>query len=30
MRACLREQAADISGRLKRRRLGAHTEQQRS
>jgi DNA polymerase-4 len=27
LRACLREQAADISGRLKRRRLGAHTVQ---
>jgi nucleotidyltransferase/DNA polymerase involved in DNA repair len=27
LRACLREQAADISGRLKRRRLGAHTIQ---
>ena len=27
LRACLREQAEDISGRLKRRRLGAHTVQ---
>jgi DNA polymerase-4 len=27
LRTCLREQAADISGRLKRRRLGAHTVQ---
>jgi DNA polymerase-4 len=27
LRACLREQAADISTRLKRRRLGAHTVQ---
>ncbi len=27
LRACLREQAADISARLKRRRLGAHTVQ---
>ena len=27
LRACLREQAGDISGRLKRRRLGAHTVQ---
>jgi len=27
LRACLQEQAADISGRLKRRRLGAHTVQ---
>ena len=27
LRACLREQASDISGRLKRRRLGAHTVQ---
>jgi DNA polymerase IV len=27
LRACLREQAQDISGRLKRRRLGAHTVQ---
>lgn len=27
LRACLREQAADISNRLKRRRLGAHTVQ---
>ena len=27
LRACLREQAADISSRLKRRRLGAHTVQ---
>jgi DNA polymerase IV len=27
LRACLREQAQDISGRLKRRRLGAHTIQ---
>jgi DNA polymerase IV len=27
LRACLREQAADISGRLKHRRLGAHTVQ---
>jgi DNA polymerase-4 len=27
LRACLHEQAADISGRLKRRRLGAHTVQ---
>jgi DNA polymerase-4 len=27
LRACLHEQAADISGRLKRRRLGAHTIQ---
>ena len=27
LRACLREQAADISGRLKRRQLGAHTVQ---
>jgi len=27
LRACLREQAADIAGRLKRRRLGAHTVQ---
>ena len=27
LRACLREQAADISARLKRRRLAAHTVQ---
>ena len=27
LRACLKEQAADISGRLKHRRLGAHTVQ---
>ena len=27
LRTCLREQASDISGRLKRRRLGAHTVQ---
>jgi DNA polymerase-4 len=27
LRACLREQAADISSRLKRRRMGAHTVQ---
>jgi DNA polymerase-4 len=27
LRACLREQAADISARLKRRQLGAHTVQ---
>jgi DNA polymerase-4 len=27
LRACLKEQAADISARLKRRRLGAHTIQ---
>ena len=27
LRKCLREQAADISARLKRRRLGAHTVQ---
>jgi DNA polymerase-4 len=27
LRACLREQAADIAGRLKRRQLGAHTVQ---
>jgi len=27
LRACLREQAADIAARLKRRRLGAHTVQ---
>jgi DNA polymerase-4 len=27
LRACLKEQAADISARLKRRRLGAHTVQ---
>jgi DNA polymerase IV len=27
LRACLREQAAEIAGRLKRRRLGAHTVQ---
>jgi DNA polymerase-4 len=27
LRACLREQAEDIAGRLKRRRLGAHTVQ---
>jgi DNA polymerase-4 len=27
LRACMREQAADISARLKRRRLGAHTVQ---
>jgi DNA polymerase-4 len=27
LRACLREQAADIAGRLKRRHLGAHTVQ---
>src|SRR5947208_9250197 len=27
LRACLKSQAADISGRLKRRRLGAHTVQ---
>src|SRR5664279_5703422 len=27
LRACLREQAADISARIKRRRLGAHTVQ---
>src|SRR6185295_18379869 len=27
LRACLREQAADISTKLKRRRLGAHTVQ---
>ncbi len=27
LRACLKEQAADISGRLKRRQLGAHTVQ---
>lgn len=27
LRACLKEQAADISARLKRKRLGAHTVQ---